>query len=253
MNIFKKLFKREFQDERIEKESNKMYAKLFWVFSVALMILLIVKIVMGEPLLNYLLEVIALISSWGYMVIQKQRMGLWNVKELDDELKAFQNSIFAKASMIMFFVLVFGNFIYMLIVMDYFEVLNTAVETEKLIWSQEMTWVVVYLAVVFIPSVVVTIVSIGKGWLSWGSKKREKVGKKELAKGTAIGALFYGVFMTLPDLFEGGTFHPEGLLMTFIMTIAWGIPFYFIMAAMRKASEKRANEAMEEEEKDIEE
>ena len=233
--LFKK--KDQMKDERITKESNKAMAPMFYITSAELVILLIVKLVLNEPVQNYLLDLLCLVPAWIYVIARKASNGLLFAKEKDAELSAFTNEIVSKGYMISFWIMILGELIYFYFVVGF-------VHMEEPVWTRELTWAVMYIAVWFVPALVYTVLAVKKGWIIWGSKKRETAGLKKLALSTTFGALFFGVFMGLPDMFKDGSFHPEAIWTMLKMAAMWGILFFLMFAGMMKIAEKRANKAL---------
>ena len=241
--MFKK--KEKVRDERIEKEESKLVAPVFYLFSAGLLISLVVKLVMGETYQNFLLELCCLLPSWGYALVKGGTLGVLWMKEKDEALCSIRNDIMKKAYMIAFWILTTGQLIYMYFVADYMKTMGLP---ENITWTKEWTWSVVYLLIDLVPAAIISVYSLKKGLLVWGSKKREVTGKKEFAKRTVMGALLFGVLMGLPELFVDGVFQPRTILVMLGMGAAWGIPFYFLMMAFIKISEKNADKAVKEEE-----
>lgn len=219
-------------DERIEKESNRLAAKMYYLMTVLTVALLIVKLLYKVPMYVYALELISLVTSGIYALVSEWKYGILFLKDKDEELLSIHHKVLSKAMMISFWIIIVGELLFIFIANKYME------------------WVELYFVVWGIPALIITFLSIKNGWLIWGTKKKEKTGKKELAKRTAIGALFFGLFMGLPMLFQDGAFHPEGLLWVFGMAVGWGIPFYLIFAGIMKVSEKMADKKAEK--KDVE-
>lgn len=245
--LFKKKNQNQVKDERIEKESNKLTVPMFYLLSVELLACLIVKLVLGEPWYNFVLELACLVPAWGYVLVKRAQNGILVIKEKDEALLTIRNAIMSKAFMISFFVIILGELFYMFAVTDYFSS-NGIIHSDGEIWTREMTWMLVYLAVWFVPALIFTIFTLKKGWMIWGSKKRETVGKKAFAKRVAVGSLFYGLIMGLPELIKHGFFYAKGWLMILGLSAMWGILFYFAMIGMIKYSEKKADKAVEEQE-----
>lgn len=210
-------------DERIEKESNRMAAKMYFLLSVLTIVAIIVKICYKVPIYVYAVELVSLVASGTYAIVSEFKYGILFLKDKDEELLSIHYKILSKAIMISFWIIIVGEFLFIFAVPGYTE------------------WVDLYFAVWGIPAVIMSFFSIKNGWLIWGTKKKEKDGKKELKKRTAIGALFFGLVMGLPMLFQDGVFHIEGLLWVFGMAAGWGIPFYLIFAGFMKLAETRAN------------
>ncbi len=241
--LFKK--KNQVKDERIEKESNKIMPAMFYLFSVILLACLVVKLVLGEPWYNFLLEILCLAPAWGYALVKCSSYGVLFLKEKDEALVTIRNEIMAKAFTISFSVIIFGELVYMFFT---FFVLKVTEES----FSREWMWMLLYLAAWFLPAIIMTVLTVKNGWIVWGSKKREATGKKQFAKRTAVGALFYGIMMGLVEFLEHG-FSEKVLIITFACSIVWGVLFYLFMILFIKISEKNADKSVKEKEEGCEE
>lgn len=223
-------------DERIEKESNKFVAKMYYLITALTVISLTVKLACKLPLYVYTLEIIALVASVVYFLVSEVRNGILFVKNKDEELLNIHYGILAKAEMIIFYIIIIGEFFYLFIAGKYF------------------FWVLSDFVIWMIPALIQTVVSIKNGWFIWGSKQKEEKGKKDFKKRVIMGSLFYGIIAGFPTLYSSdGVFQPEGILRILGLAVAWGIPFYFIMVALMKISEKKADKKLEEQVDDIEE
>ena len=245
--LFKKKNQNQVKDERIEKESNKLTTPMFYLLSVELLACLIVKLVLGEPWYNFVLELTCLVPAWGYVLVKRAQNGILVIKEKDEALLTIRNAILSKAFMISFCVILVGELFYMFAVTDFLN-LDRIVHSDAEALIRETIWLFVYLIVWFIPAIVITVFTLKKGWMIWGSKKREVTGKKEFGKRVVIGSLFFGLIMGLPQLIANGIFYVKGWLMILGMAAMWGIMFYFAMLGMIKFSEKNADKAVEEQE-----
>lgn len=223
------------QDERITKESNKLSAKMYYVIIIATVIFLAVKVAYKLPFYVYVIEIIALVASGLYVLVSEMKNGILFIKEKDEVLQTIHEAVLSKALMIVFGIVIFGELIYIFLVKEYF------------------FWVLSYLGIWVIPALIITIASVKNGWIIWGSKKRETEGKKNLKKRVVIGALFYGVIVGGPFLYQDGSFHAEGILWILGMAALWGLPFYFAFAYIMKIAEKKADKNLEEKENQIEE
>lgn len=250
--LFKKKNQNQVKDERIEKESNKLIAPMFYFISMELLVCLILKLVLGEPWYNFVLEIACLVPAWGYALVKRAQNGILLIKEKDEVLLTVRNAILSKAFMIAFSVIIAGELLYMIAVTGFLN-LGGIIPTDAESMARANIWLVVYLAVWLVPALIFTIFTLKKGWLIWGSKKREVTGKKEFGKRVVIGSLFFGLIMGLPELIENGIFYAKGWLMIFGMAAMWGILFYFAMIGLIKLSEKNADKAVKEQEERSEE
>lgn len=243
--LFKKKNQNQIKDERIEKESNKVMAAVYWLFLAGLLASLVTKLVLGEPWYNFILEIVCIVPSVGYALVKRSSNGVLFLKEKDEALVTIRNGIMAKAFNIALNVLITGELVYMFFIIGVLKVGDVD-------WCREMTWLSVYLIIWFVPSLIVSVLTVKKGWMVWGSKKREVTGKKAFAKRTAIGALFFGILMGVVEVIENG-FSMKVLVLVFGTGAMWGILFYFMMLATIKISEKNADKAVKKQEENSEE
>ncbi len=234
--MFKK--KKQPVDERILKESNKLYAKMFYVIQLLNLIVLLVKLVCGVPIYLYVLELMCLVVGTLIVVIDEQRKGILFVKEKDEVLQTLHEETLTKAFSVNSWIIIMGELILMLALLFFA--------------AEYFLWVLSYFVIWMPPALMVTIASMKKGWLIWGTKKREVTGKKEFIKRLIIGSAFFGLFMAFPSIFRGGSFHPSGLLFALGMGASWGIMFYLLFMGAMKIAEKNADKNVEKQVENVE-
>lgn len=213
-------------DERLEKESNELTAKMFYVITFLLLISLIVKLVCRLPYKVFILEIICLLASGIYFFAQEIGKGILGVRQKDEALSEIHRGILSKAFNIDFELLMTGELIYIFAVKDYF------------------VWVLSYMAAWLIPALVITIASITKGWLIRVGKAQGKKGKKSFLISVILGSAAFGILMGFSDFYHDGAFHAEGLLSIIGMGAGWGILFYILMNFLIKKAEKHADKRM---------
>ncbi len=230
--------KKRRQDERIEKETNRYVGKFFYLVCGLLLVSLMVKCCFDLPHYVYALEIISLMGGAVCFLFQELRYGILFIKEKDDALTELHNKALTKAMMVQFWMMIVGECILIL--------LSAYIEPMQ----QYFWWYCTYLLVFLPVALIITVLSLKKGWMVWGGKNQEKTGKKNFAIRTVFGALLYGVLM---EAFEGfrnvyhdGALHLEGFIRIFYMAAFWGIAFYFLMLGMIKISEKKANKRLKE-------
>lgn len=219
--------KKRWTDERIEKESNVLTAKMFYVITPLLVISLIVKLVCRLPFQVYVLELLCLLASGGYFLAQEIGKGILGVREKDEALLEIHRGILSKAFMIDFYLLVTGELIYIYAVKDYF------------------VWVLSYMTAWLLPGLIIVIASVKKGWLLRVGKTQGKTGKKSFLISVILGSAVYGILSGFPEFYHDGAFHAVGILHMIGMGAVWGILYYFAMGSLIKVSEKRANKRLE--------
>lgn len=218
---------KKINDERIKQEENRVNSKMYGLMMILMLIGVVIKLCMGMSWKAYILETICFVVTIPFVMINMLRKGILFVKATDACLKGIKESILANALMICFWVIITGELLLML--MD----------------ESNINICCLYLPVWIIPALIVTIYSIKKGLLIWGGNRRKIEGRTAFKKRVAIGALFYGIIMRLPYLYEKSTFHPEEILWIMGMAFLWGIPFYLVMNLLIDISEKRADKEVQ--------
>lgn len=212
-------------DERIEKGSNALAAKLLWLMIALQAVVLIVKVCLGGGA-YCLLDVLALVAGLSTAAVLLTAKGVWRAG--DEILREIRNACLSRAFMAMLMVLVIGEFL--LIQIDPANAKLYAMSL--LVWS--------------VPALVYTVLAVKNGLFQWGGKKAESAGKAKLARSTALGALFFGVVMGAPACVKDGAFDPMGIVKIIGMGAMWGILFYLAFTALLKLGEKRADKAVQE-------
>ena len=234
------MFKRKQKvvDERIEKESNKLSARMYVLMLVLTNACLIFKITKGLPFYLYALEIIIELTMILYFLVKESQMGILFMNKRDEATQTLHESVLAKAFNIAFNIVVEGEFLLMF---------------GLLIWAREYyNWMCSYLVIWVPAALIISVASIKRGWLVWGSKKKEQEGTKAFGKRVVIGSLAYGVIMGVFMMLSHG-FSVKYLVMIPIMAAMWGISFYFIMLFLVKRAEKQADKKLEEVEHGCEE
>ena len=212
-------------DERIEKRSNALAAKLLFVMLALQVIVLIVKVCLGGAA-YCLLDVVALAVGFGVAAVLMTVKGVWRAG--DEILREIRTACLAKAFGYMLQTLVFGEFL--LVMLD----------------QEHIAWYAPSIIVWSIPALVYTVLAVKRGLFQWGGKKAETTGKAKLARSTALGALFFGIVMGGPECIKDGAFDPMGIVKIIGMGAMWGILFYLMFSAMLKLGEKRADKEVQE-------
>lgn len=218
-------------DERIQKRSNELIAKVFPLLGILDLVFLIIKIVMGLPFMVYMLEICILVIGAAVWLTEELRYGTLLVKEKDDMLKELSNKARSNAFMAMFWTVLSGELLYIL-----------------LIDKAYFLWVFSYIVIWLPAAIYITIHSFSEGLLIFGSRKKEKNTKKSLAVRTFIGSLFFGALVGFEYYFHDGVFDPKGLIAALLLAAGWGIPFYLMFFGLMKLSEKKADKNLEKEE-----
>jgi len=224
-------------DERIEKESNQLVGKLFYAVCGLLIASIAVKCYFKLPFYVYALEIVSLAAGIACFLIREMRDGILFIVNRDAILKELHRKAQTKALAVQFWLMVVGCV--PVILCAYIEPL------EQYFW-----WFVVYFLIMIPAALIITVATLKKGWLVWGSKKQEAVGKKRLVLSAVLAGVIYVVLMEAFDgfknLYHDGAFHVEGVLWIVGVGTLFGVLYYFVMLAFFKISEKNANKRLKE-------
>lgn len=215
---------KQLRDERIISETNKILSPMYFLTVVLLILSSCIKWQFTKEIQMYILEILIMPITIGYMLVSLGIKGLLFSKVKDEYILQIKRSIIAKCYGISFGILILGEFILMFI------------------FPEEIGIIALYLGVWMIPAMIITIYVIKKGLLIWGGKRKEKDGIKRLKKGTFIGALFFGVIMGAPFLVKHHRFNPWGFLQMAGMAVGWGMFYYWSMKLVICISEKKADQ-----------
>lgn len=216
-------------DERIEKSSNTLAAKLLWGMAVLQVIVLVVKVCLGGAA-YCMLDALALAAGLGTAAVLLTVKGVWRAG--DEILREIRSACLAKAFRAMLATLVVGEFL--LIMLD----------------PANGKWYALSLLVWPVPALIYTVLAVKNGLFQWGGKKAEKAGKAQLAKSTALGALLFGIIMGGSECIKDGAFDPMGIVKIIGMGAMWGVLFYLMFTVLLKLGEKRADKAVQEAERE---
>lgn len=221
-------------DERVQKESNALLARLYWLALVLQTIVLVVKLCLGAGLIQWALDGIIILISLGVMAVMRTMKGLWGKK--DEALRELDNSVLSTSFGTMLWGALLGS---MLLVFGNGE--------------ENALWYAPTMLPVLTASGIYTVLASKRGLLLWGGEKSKGNAKQQLRKATTIGALFFGIVMGVQDCFSGGVFQVMGLVKILLMAAMWGLLFYGMMVLAINRGEKSADKAVEELEADAEE
>ncbi len=227
-------------DERIQKETNKLGAKLFYLLTVLVIIGMVIQVIEQAPFRGFYLQIVCLVAGIGFVVVQLIRKGIFLVKDKDEVLTSIHEETLSHGYYIETFILLFGELIVMFL--------------EK----EQPSWISLYFFEWVIPSLILSVSSIKKSWLQWGGKRRQVAGKKQMKKMCIPAGLLCGVLMIvmeLPTWLEDGEITLKEAVWIPYFMIAFAVMFYFVFGLMMDSGEKRANKSLEEnehEEMDIE-
>jgi|BioPla2DNA2_1021312.scaffolds.fasta_scaffold30799_2 hypothetical protein len=218
---------KRFYDERINKELEKLNASLYFLIILLSVLLMLIKyFFITKNIYFFLLEIISIVASLGYIIVRSIIGSIPLFKSDDNVIKELQRRFRAHGMAISFFTYIIGEFLLMAFFPEYTSI------------------TVLYFPVWMIPAIIITIYTVKKGLLILGSKKREKMALSKLRKNTFLGSLFFGIFCGWDYLWENGSFQAVGILWCLGLAIGWGIPFYFIMKYLLIKSEKNADKIL---------
>ncbi len=219
---------KKLKDERIIKETNKISSPLYLLILILTVIVSSTKyIFFTQELSNYILEVLAISVSMGYLIISSLINGIPIFSSGDECINELQNKYRARSFEICFYTYVFGEFILLLIP------------------GQSLGIIAFYILIWIVPGAIFTVKAIKRRLLLWGGENRKKKTIADFKKRVILGSLFYGIFMRWEHLWEQGKFQPMEILKILGAAAMWGIPFYFIMKLIISNGEKKSNKELE--------
>ncbi len=223
------IVKKKIVDERVQKESNAVLARLYWLALALQVVVLVVKLCLGAELIQWALDAIIILAGLGVMAVMRSIKGLWGRK--DEALREMDNSVLSTSFGTMLWVALLGSLLLMF-----------GNGEENALWYGPT------ILPVMIASGLYTVLAIKRGLLLWGGERNKGSAKPQLRKSTTLGALFFGIVMGAPDCFEGGSFQFMGLVKIILMAAMWGLMFYGMMVLAINWGEKSANQAVKEQE-----
>ena len=96
-------------DERIEKESNRISGKMYYLMNIFMIVSIVVKLFYKVPVYVYALELLTLAVSGILFLVSESKYGILFLKEKDEELLSIHNKILTKAMMISFWMIIIGE------------------------------------------------------------------------------------------------------------------------------------------------
>lgn len=220
--------KKKVVDERIQKESNALLARLYWLALALQVVVLAVKLRLGAELIQWAMDGIIILAGVGVMAVMRSIKGLWGKK--DEALREIDNSVMSTSFGTMLWVALLGSLLLMF-----------GNGEENALWYGPT------ILPVLTASGIYTVLAIKRGLLLWGGERNKGSAKPQLRKATTLGALFFGIVMGAPDCFSGDVFQVNGLVKIILMAVTWGLMFYGMMVLAINRGEKSANQAVEEE------
>lgn len=221
--------KKKIVDERVQKESNAVLARLYWAAMTLQVVVLVVKLCLGAELIQWVLDGIIILLGLGVMIVMRSIRGLWG--RMDEALREIDNSVLSTSFGTMLWVALLGSLLLMF-------------GNGK----GNALWYGPTILPVLIASGIYTVLAIKRGLLLWGGERNKGSAKPRLRKATTLGALFFGIVMGAPDCFNGGVFQIMGLVKILLMGAMWGLMFYGMMVLAINWGEKAADKAVEEHE-----
>lgn len=216
-------------DERIQKRSDELSAKMLPLVWITNAVFLAIKVAKGLPIMVCALDILCAVVGLLVWLVEEMRYGTLFVKEKDQVLKELANKARREAFTSILWIILIGECIFFYVT-----------------GMQYIVWTLAYFLTVMPACLIITIVSLKEGLLAFGSKKREVNTKKSFRFRTVIGSVIFGVLTGLDFYYKDGVFNAKGLISIPLLALGWGVPFYFLMLAMIKGAEKKADQQVKE-------
>jgi|GEM_PF-1806969 len=217
-----------YPDERVQKEVNVEYAKVYPFFIALIIIATVAQLFITRFIIVYITAIIGGGGSLAYLIFKFHREKLFFNPDTDERIEEFKVNVKSKSYLFCLAVYIIGA-----LPLLFFDVPILA------LWGISLTW--------FIPTSIAVIRIAKRGLYAPGSKSEAKSRYNTLRKSTAKSAIAFGIFMSLfMGLFAGlaGEFESiANALFAFaynalLYAAFWGILFYFVMVGIDKISEK---------------
>lgn len=179
--------KKQIVDERIEKESNQLISKQFYVMVLMNVLAMVVKIACKLPFYLYLLEMITLLTMVLYVIIKETSQGILFIKSRDDSVQSIHEGVLAGAYHIAFNIVIAGELLFFVLVYGFAK--------------EYLLWIISYF-MIWVPSALwITIGTDAKRLADMGSRKRrssrkEKSGNENCDRSTFLWN-YYDLFQSV--------------------------------------------------------
>ncbi len=217
-------------DERVRKETDRISAQMFYLIMGLVVLGFVVLLLDGYPPRTWILPIIAIVSGIGFVVIAKLRKGLFGVKKMDEALIEIERSILSMGYFIMFFQLMIGQLIFMLVEKEF-----TAVG-------------IIYFIEWIVPGLVYAFRVSKEGLNIHGSRANKNWWERYSKLMIIPTSIVYGL-ITLPfdlrDWREDGAITSDEIVLHIVGSLVFGILFYLIESLSYKHGEKRADKMVE--------
>ena len=217
-------------DERVEKESDKLFADTYFLFLAFVIAIAVIKFAHDRTFAIFLPAIIGGGGSLLYVLVRYAMAGVLFQHVSDERIAALKSQTKKRSYLFCWLIYVLSGVI--LLFLDF----ETYVPAGVLV-----SWM--------IPTLVVVIRLVVKGIYGSGEEKNTKKDMYILARYTPIGALFFGVVTTWFAETDGIW---DFALQAFIMAATWGVVWFLAMVALNKLSDKFANKRLARAEKESE-
>lgn len=242
-NFFKSI-NIEHSDERIEKQTNNLYFKAYFITQI------IAILSLGQifsPLNNwwdFIIQFLVLVifNIYTITILKRNDLEFKSIFTPQDEcILEIRNKIFKKTYLFMFKIILLIEFIIVVFVLNPYINIFISKETPTQIGINIISFALGAFGIWFIPALYVTYSSIKRGLfvkqVASNNKNIKNFSKKKFRLRCFYMGIFFGVFqfVTKP------IFTVSRILSCLFTGIFFGVFFYFAMLAMMKLGEKIAN------------
>jgi preprotein translocase subunit YajC len=220
---------KKFQDERTSNEVNKIYASLYWLILLLSGIVGAIMFAIDRTFAIFIPIITAVAGSVTFLVARYAFAGILFSRDTDERIEIYKINTKAYCFYFCFAVYILSGAAAMFVFPD-----NPAATDIFFIW--------------IIPTSIAVFRTTKKGVGNTGFSTKDKKSKRILIAMTVVGALIYGVLMTLLHFEVQGIF--PNIATILVQAILFGIPWYFLMRLVDKRAEKNAEKHLEAAEKE---
>ncbi|MGL4991480.1 MAG: hypothetical protein ACRC57_10040 [Sarcina sp.] len=243
VNFFKSI-NVEHSDERIEKQTNELYFKAYFITQI------IAIISLGQfasPLnkwwyFNIQFLVLVIFNIYTAIKLKANNLEFKSIFTPQDEcILEIRNKIFKKSYLFMFKIILLIEFIIVVFVLNPYINIFISKETPTQIGLNIISFALGSVAIWFIPALYVTLSSIKRGLfvkqVTSDNKNKKNFNKKKFR----LRCFYMGIFFSMFQFITKPIFTLPSILGALFAGIFFGVFFYFAMIAMMKLGEHMAN------------
>lgn len=243
---FYKFINIEYSDERIEKQTNKLYFKAYFITQIIAIISLGQIFSPLNKWWDFSIQFLVLIifNIYTAIILKINELDFKSVFNPEDEyILEMRNKVFKKVYLQMFRIILLIEFIVVIFILNPHINLFIKGDSSTQIALNIIGFVINGFAIWFIPALYFTYASIKEGiFVGIKTKQGTSNNKSKFNKNKfRLRCLYMAIFFSIFQFIANPVFILSNVLKVIGAGVFFGVFFYFVMIAMIKLGEKRAN------------